>query len=288
VKRLVLVVVWIGCHSDTPSIDEPLEELGSDLGHAVVDQTEDRPGFVGVLDAAESAELVAPYTSSNARLAVKLGDHVERGQLIVKLDDRQLQQELVEARAQQRTAEAAIAQADVERRSAEVVLDRERRAEAEKVGSHADVLAADFGVQKAKAAIQKARAAVGEQAARVAQLEAHRLEMTVVAPQTGSVAMVYIADGSRVEAGHPMVKLISSDQLVVKFAIPADRAATIRIGDHVDMQIDQHAMAEAVVRHVAPDLDGVAQMILADAEIVHPTPDLKSGVVCRIVPRPRP
>jgi hypothetical protein len=40
------------------------------------------------------------------------------------------------------------------------------------------------------------------------------------------------------------------------------------------------------VVHIAPELDAVAQMILAEADLVSPPADLQPGTVCRILPRP--
>jgi hypothetical protein len=83
--------------------------------------------------------------------------------------------------------------------------------------------------------------------------------------------------------------VISSDELFVKFAIPADKIGTVVPGDQVDIVIDQqNVTTTGVVRHVAPELDPVAQMILADAELTAAIKELQAGVVCRIIPRAKP
>jgi hypothetical protein len=74
----------------------------------------------------------------------------------------------------------------------------------------------------------------------------------------------------------------------VKFAIPSDKAGTLAPGDEVDIVVErQGETIPGVVRHVAPEIDPIAKMILADAEMTSPPATLQSGTDCRIVPRPR-
>jgi RND family efflux transporter MFP subunit len=274
-----------GCRDagDTGDLGEPLEVLAPP-GPAD-DPGDEKPGFIAALTPEHSADIMAPYTSASASLAVKLGDVVKKGQLLARLDDRQLRQELDAARAQAHTAEATITQAEVDKRGAEIVLAREHKAEAEGVGSKADVAGAEQAVAKASAMITVAHATAEERATQIARLQAHLQEMTLVAPIDGRVAMIYPQDGARVEEGHAVLRVISGG-VFVKFAIPADKIGAIHAGDTVDVRLDRRPEPlAATVRHIAPELDAVAQMILADAELINPPPDLQPGTVGRIVPR---
>ena len=163
---------------------------------------------------------------------------------------------------------------------------REKAAEAAGVGSRADLATATQAVAKAGAAVSFARATAEERATRLAQLQAHLSEMTLVSPIAGSVALMYAQDGARVEEGHPVLRVISGD-VFVKFAIPADKAGSVRPGDLVDLRLDRRPdLLTARVGHIAPELDAVAQMVIADADLIEPPPDLKPGTVGRILPRP--
>ena len=97
--------------------------------------------------------------------------------------------------------------------------------------------------------------------------------------------MIYPQDGARVEEGRPVIRVISGG-VFVKFAIPADKIDTVKTGDTVDVRVDRRAgLLTATVVHIAPELDAVAQMILAEAELVNPPRELQPGTVCRILPR---
>lgn len=280
------LAVVAGCRggaADSEDLAEPIEVAAP--ADRLDERTDDKPGFLAALTPKQAADIMAPYTSASANLAVKLGDAVKAGQIVARLDDRQLRQELEAGRAQLRTAQAAVTQAEVDQRGAEIVLAREKTAEAAGVGSRADLATATQAVAKAGAALTVARATADERATRLAQLQVHLSEMTLVSPIAGSVALIYAQDGARVEEGHPVLRVISGG-VFVKFAIPADRAGSVHPGDLVDVRLDRRPeLLTARVGHVAPELDAVAQMIIADADLVDPPADLQPGTVGRILPR---
>jgi RND family efflux transporter MFP subunit len=286
--RAGLVVSLAACGSPAHDrAEDPIEAI-TPLTAAPDERADEKPGFIAALTPAQSRDVMAPYTSPSARLVVKLGDHVAEGQVLAHLDDRQLRQELDAARAQLRTAQASIRQAEVDKRGAQIVLKREAAAEAASVGSVADVASARQAVDKASATIAFALATAAERATRITQLQTHLSEMTLTAPIAGSVAMIYPQDGARVEEGHPVLRVISGG-VFVKFAIPADKIGSVKPGDLVDLRVDRRPeLLTATVGHIAPELDAVAQMIIADAELVNPPADLQPGTVGRILPRPQP
>ena len=284
-RRAFLLCALVACRGSNEGNDtgEPLEAITPPT--LLDDRGDEKPGFIAAVTPEHQADVMAPYTSPAAQLAVKLGDVVTAGQLLARLDDRVLRQELDAARAQARTAQATITQAEVDKHGAEIVLERETKAEAEGVGSHSDVVGAAQAVAKASAMISVAKATAEERATQIATLQAHLHEMTLVAPIAGSVAMIYPQDGARVEEGRPVIRVISGG-VYVKFAIPADKVDAVHIGDTVDLHVERRGeLLTATVRHIAPELDAVAQMILADAELAHPPTDLQPGTVGRILPR---
>jgi len=229
----------------------------------------------------QSVDVMAPYTSTSAQLLVKLGDQVFEDQVLARLDDHELRQELEAARAQLRTAKAAVEQAKVDRRSARIVLAREKAAEAAGVSARADLASAKQAVNKASAMLTVALATAEERATRMDQLRSQLAEMTLLSPIAGRIALLYAEDGARVEAGRPVIRVISAD-VFVKFAIPADQLGSVKPGDFVDVRLDRRVEpVTARVGHVAPELDAVAQMILADADLVDPPADLQPGTVGR-------
>jgi hypothetical protein len=91
-----------------------------------------------------------------------------------------------------------------------------------------------------------------------------------------------------VQEGQAVLRVIRSDELFVKFAIPAADARRITAGDPIELRLpERHLVARGVVKRVAPELDPVAQMVLAEAELVGPKVELRAGDTGRVVARPR-
>ncbi|HEY0994054.1 MAG TPA: efflux RND transporter periplasmic adaptor subunit [Kofleriaceae bacterium] len=273
-----------GCRDQERGVPEPLESIPP-LPDRTAERADEKPGFIAALTPKESGDVAAPYTSASATILVKLGDVVTKGQVLARLDDRVLRQELDAAKAQLKTSRASINQAVVDKKGAEVVLAREKSAEAAGVGSKAEVAAARQAVEKATASISYAIATAEERTTRIAQLQDHLREMTLVSPIAGSVAAIYAQNGARVEEGHTVIRVISGG-VYVKFAIPADKAGTVKPGDAVDLRLDRRTeLLTATVDQVSPELDAVAQMVIARAELVNAPADLQPGTVGRILPK---
>jgi multidrug efflux pump subunit AcrA (membrane-fusion protein) len=284
VTMLLVTALSAGCDDQARAPSEPLETIAP-LPDRTPERADEKPGFIAALTPKDSADVTAPYTSASATILVKLGDVVTKSQVLARLDDRVLRQELEAAKAQLKTARASINQAIVDKRGAEVVLKRETSAEAAGVGSIAEVLAARQSVAKAAAAISFAMATADERTTRIAQLQDHLREMTLVSPIAGSVSAIYPQNGARVEEGHTVIRVISGG-VFVKFAIPADKAGSVKPGDAVDLRLDRRTeLLTATVDQISPELDAVAQMIIAKAELVNAPPDLQPGTVGRILPR---
>jgi RND family efflux transporter MFP subunit len=283
-KRALLFVLLIACRQDEATSADPEIIVAPPNGPTAPDPTASAPrGYIGVLTPRELAEITAPFTSTIAELSVKLGDSVEKGQAVARLDDKPLRQELSVAEAQLRTSQSAVTRADVEQKSARAALDRATTQFNGGIVSHTEVTDAEFALKRAEASLGAAYAAVGEQRQRVANLNSRLLDTTLRAPLAGKVALIYAVSGARVEEGHAVLRVISSDELFVRFAIPADRAGTLKPGDALDMTLDNPGIhVGAVVRQVSPERDPVAQMIIAEADLVDPPAGLQSGSVCRI------
>lgn len=292
-KRAAIALICVlGCGdaSDDPPSTEPMREPRVQQATRSETREElDKPGFLGVLMPRGLAEVISPFTSTVSKLEVRLGDRVTRGQRLAQLDERPLREELLIANATLKASQASAAQANVERRAAASTLEREKKAFEQGITSGAELSTAEFNVSKAEMNAARVAATVQEQRARIAQLTARLGDTSLVAPIDGRVALMYVHEGDRVEEGSGVIRVISSDELFVKFAIPADKVGTVKPGDNVDMSIGQLAITTSgVVRHVAPEIDPVAKMILADADLVSPPASLQSGIDCRIVPRTGP
>jgi RND family efflux transporter MFP subunit len=288
-RRIALLIVIAGCanQADDPAqSNAPLAQPTPIVSNEKRIDTDEAAGYVGVLTPRETAEVVAPFTSKIVSISVKLGDVVAQGDMLARLDDRPIREELAIEKATLKSHQAQVAQASVEHSAAAARLRREQKAIKEGVSSQADVAAASFDRSKAGTQVSRAVADVEEQKARVEALEKKLEDTTLVAPIAGKVSLRYAEEGARVVEGQPVLRVISSGELFVKFAIPASDAKKLKPGDPIDVRFEtNNAHVTGTVRNISPELDPVAQMIVAEATIEKAPADLQSGLVCRIVPK---
>jgi RND family efflux transporter MFP subunit len=243
-------------------------------------------GYVAVIAARGAADVATEVGGQIASVNVELGDRVPAGQLIATIDDRIAREDLAVAVAAQRASQAARDSARVEVEETASRLETERSLAAQGTSARADLDRAVFAHEKARAAAQRAEAALSEQIARVTQLRARVTSARVEAPYAGTVSMRYLDPGATVAPGTPIIRLIASDELWVKFAVPSEDAASIRAGVPVIVDIETASLpVDAVVRHVAPELEPASQMIIAEAELAldEQTRDrIKAGLAARV------
>jgi len=282
-RAWITLVAVAGCtsHDAAPTTEVAPEPLA--IAPTTTDKPKD-PGYVGVLTPREAVEITAPFTTNVDEYLVNLGDHVEAGATLALLDEAPLQEQLAIAKAELKASQAEVAQASVSRAAAKAAMRREKAGVREGIASKADLSDATFKSREAGAGVARAVANVEQQKARIAALETKLHDMTLTTPIAGKVSLRYVEAGHRVDEGRPIIRVISSDEMFVKFAIPTEHVGRVAPGDRVDVFIEARGVkAPAVVKSVAPELDPVAQMILGEAELADPAPEkLQSGMVCRI------
>lgn len=221
---------------------------------------------VGVVVAAESFDVTATQSGAVLEVAVRIGDRVEDGARIARLDVAPVSESMAIVRAQLAGARAQLSQAEHDHDQA---VERLARREAlSDTMSVEEVRAAEFEVKKSRAERDRAAAEVARQQAELEKLRRQRAETEIRSPVAGTVSMRYIDPGTVVAPGTRIVRLVTSDALWVRFAVPAARAGELAPGKRVEVRVaGLEAPIAAVVRQVAPELDPASQMILVEAEL---------------------
>jgi RND family efflux transporter MFP subunit len=247
----------------------------------------DEEGFVGVLVPRDAYDVTSPLATKIDRLLVKLGDPVEKGAPVAVLDDREPRDRLALARSELLEGEAAVRQAIIERDAARAALARDQQALKSGIVSVAEVDVAAANAAKAASAVERAAAEAERRREAVKQLAQRLTDTTLVSPIAGKVALRYLEEGARVQEGQAVIRVIRSDELFVKFAIPAAAARRVAAGDLIELRLTERSLvARGIVKRVSPELDPVAQMVLAEADLLDPQGELRAGDTGRVIARP--
>jgi RND family efflux transporter MFP subunit len=187
---------------------------------------------------------------------VRSGDAVERGQPLVRLDDRTLRDQLRQAEANVRLAEASAkeARARVAELAAQVV--RSRSLAAQELISDFDLETQEAQLLAGEAAAEQADARV-EQSQAVVQERRTALERTVVrAPVSGRVGQRQAEVGMIADSGTVLFVIGDLDDLIVEVPLTEEMLGYLRVGQTVRIHSEKlgGAPLTAALSRISPFL----------------------------------
>jgi membrane fusion protein, multidrug efflux system len=197
------------------------------------------PGSVEPLETARVHSRASGYVTE---WLADMGDHVEAGQLLARLDTPELDRQTQQARATLARADAAILQA---RATAEYSASTYRRYAA--LAPEGVVSQQELTQYEAEAHVDAAniRVAQAERAARAADLE--RLEQLerfgrIVAPFAGTVSARHVERGELINAGAsgPLFEIVVTDPVRVFVQVPQSLVADIQPGQSVQLTVNEY------------------------------------------------
>ena len=253
--------------SATTAAPAGLKVVGAEAhpGSAVV-------AYDGVVEALRQTTVAAQVPGPIVRLAVKAGDRVTAGQLLVQLD----------ARAAAQSAEASSAQVQAARAALDVAakeLERQRKLFADRFISQA-------ALDRAEAEFRAAQAQAGAQ---VAQAEAARTQTgfyTVRAPYAGVVADVPVTLGDMAMPVLVLITLYDPAALRVTDAVPMSAAARVSAGAAVRVELPALPTAQRMVAparvQVLPAADAGTHTVTVRADLAPKVEGLVPGQFARL------
>lgn len=228
----------------------------------------DTSEYLGTLISRRSVTVYPQVDGYIERIAVRDGERVRAGQLLMVVDPRRERAGVASARAQQSSAQANLELARRTRERSEVLLR-------EGVISQQDY---DQAVAQAESAEAAARAAQAQLRAQQVQLGYHQ----VSAPFAGVVGEVPVNVGDYVTSETVLTRVDQSQALEVSVQVPVARAAQVEVGrTQVEVLDGQgEVLLSAPVYFVAPNPDGRTQLVEVKAAFEN-TANLLAGQVVR-------
>ncbi len=258
----------------------------------------------GTLGADEEAELGPKVAGRLTSLAVDLGDHVRRGQVLARLSPtdfelrvRQAESALQQARAQlglpaggpARTVDpdetAVVKQASANLTQARLTRDRMTRLLEQQLIPQQDFDAAEASLQVAEArhqeAIETARTRQALISQRMSELEIARQALrdsAITAPFDGMIRERQAGVGDYVSPGQPVVVLVRVNPLRLRLEVPEREAAGVRGGQSVRLTVEgAPGTHEGHVARISPAIREESRTLLVEAEVPNPGGKLRPG-----------
>lgn len=211
---------------------------------------------VGSLQAKDAVDLRAEITGQITALNFTEGQSVQKGQLLVQLDDRTAKANLQEAKARLQLAQSQ------HKRSRQ--LQQEGFISSQAQDESASQLAvAQASVQAAEAQLAKTR---------------------VIAPFEGLVGLKKLSVGEYVSPGTELLSLVSVDPLEVDFRVPEHYLSKVKLDSPVELRFDAFPDQSytAKVGAINPQVDAAGRSLWLRAQVANPDRSLRPGLFARI------
>lgn len=225
--------------------------------------------YDGVVEALRQTVVAAQVPGAVVELAVKAGDTVQAGQLLLRIDARSADQSAAAVDAQ---VQAARAQLDVATREYE----RQKQLFAKKYISQA-------ALDRAEAEVRAARAQASAQTAQAGAARTQTGLHVVRAPYAGVVAEVPVALGDMAMPGRPLLTLYDPAQLRVTAAVPQSALPAGAKPEDVRVELaGQGAQATPQRVQVLPTVDPATHTVQVRADLPPGLAGARPGLFARL------
>lgn len=245
----------------------------------------ERGRYPGELDA-DAADVAAFYTGRLIAVHVRVGDTVEKNAVLAELDPVDAREQIAQARAQARAAEAEERRVRVERDQAIAEANRLEPLAKDKLIAEIEIDKQRARAASLGAAVEAATAGGAEARARVTLLERRIVESKVRAPFAGRIAERYVDPGAIVQAGARLVRLVQVSPLRVRFEVPEQDVPTVTAGTTVHVITKAQADGDGVVAKVTgigSEVSRERRVANAEALIENPPPGWLPGMYAEAV-----
>jgi RND family efflux transporter MFP subunit len=244
-----------GCSHDAgnaeataPTSSEPIPVT---VTPATVAQVERTVSLVGAFYANEEVAIAAQIETRVVAFGPDMGDRVNEGDVLVRLDDADLQ-------ASKREMEARLVKANADNSRAQVLRGQGIMAteEAEKMRTEAAVLEAQLDVVKVK------------------------IERTIIrAPFAGVIADRDTSLGAVVKVGQTLYKLVQDDPLKFRTPVPERFAGYLQMGQPIRVSVDAYPgrVFEGKITRINPTSEILNRSITIEALVPNPERLLRPG-----------
>jgi HlyD family secretion protein len=227
-------------------------------------------------------DVAAKYAGRVKSLAVKEGDLVAPGQVIVAMDTTELEAELAKAKAKIAEAEESAAEvtADIVSQESQQLYARQQLTRAEKLlGSktitrdeyeekEAKLRVADANVNAAKARLRSVEQSEEAARAEVRRVQAQIADSTLTSPVRGRVLYRLAEEGEVLSAGGKAVTLLDLSDVFMEIFLPAQDAGRVRIGADARIRLDirPEYAGRATVSFVSPEAQFTPKQVETKSE----------------------
>jgi RND family efflux transporter MFP subunit len=245
--------------------------------------------FTGTLESSARFTVATKVGGLVQSVMVDLGDRIEPGQIIARIDDAELVQAVAQAEADLavRRAELARARSDLSLARREFERGEQLRERGIAAESQLDEIAARLGSAQASMQLAEAQVARAESTLVLRRIELGYAQVTATWTENavyGSVAERYQDPGNTVEANAPIVSVVSLDPLKAVVTVTERDYAGLRVGQTAELTTDAAPgrTFEAVIQRIAPVFSETSRQARIELTVPNAESLLRPGMFARV------
>lgn len=270
---LVVTIAWLsGMFVDktepgrTEQVVRQIEDEPTDFVHEVQKTVVEEA--IGTLKASSRTSVSAKLMATIESINVTAGDQVVVGQELVRLDGKEIQARLDQAKQNLQSAMA-------NRELAQQQFDRIDNLYQQGAASRADFDRASRDLQVAIAEVTRTEEVVRE-------VETQLSYTTITATKGGRIVDRFAEPGDIAQPGEPILALYDADSLRLEVPVMENLAVKLRVGDELTVYIDAiEREYKATIGEIVPQADAPSRSFLVKA-ILPKSEDLYEGMFGRL------
>ncbi|MBN1482453.1 efflux RND transporter periplasmic adaptor subunit [candidate division KSB1 bacterium] len=229
--------------------------------------------------------ILAPKVSGRIiDISKRIGDWVNPGEIIARIDDAEYQQAVREAEANLKIAQASLAEARSQFELASQEKERVESLQEKGIASPAELDAAVTNYTAQESRYQLAQAQVEQRNASLKSAQIRLSYTQLTATEPGYVGERFVDEGALLAPNSPVVSVIGIDSVIVRTTIIERDYGRIQKGQQVVVTVDAFPAQEfyGSVSRIAPLLQETSRVAQMEVEVANEKILLKPGMFARV------
>jgi HlyD family secretion protein len=217
-------------------------------------------------------------------LSVRLGDRVNRGQRIAKIEDFEIVEQVKQAEAAQEVSLATIRQREADLQLAETNVERSRSLFERQLLPKQTLDDNEARYQAALAQLDLARAQTTQSKARLDELRINLANTVITSPVNGFVAKRNVDPGAFVSQQSPVADVVDITRVRLVANVVEKDLKALQSGNNASVEVDAFPGEKfsGRIARVSPVLDPATRTAPIEIEIPNPEFRLKPGMYARV------
>jgi RND family efflux transporter MFP subunit len=239
---------------------------------------------VGNLVGEATVDVVPRIAGRIDSISVQLGDRIARGQPVVKIEDREIQEQINQSEASLRVNLATVNQRENDLKVRETTLGRMRASFEKGLISQAALEDAEAQYNAAVSQVNVAKAQVSQTQARIDEQRIALSNTTVVSPVDGFVSRRALDAGAFAGANTPILSVVDISTVRMVANLVEKDVKRVRPGVPASVEVDAFPGERFTgqVSRVAPVFDPATRTAQMEIEVPNPGYRLKPGMYARV------